>query len=100
MLNFINLNRQKFYVGDEHKFRGKWTRDGSEITPTSVNALVIKDDGTETVAETAGTISGNEVNYTYTDLVAGNYKLYFITVLSSTETETGVVPFFVEARGA
>jgi hypothetical protein len=89
---------ETYYVDDDVLFKGTFKDvDGVELTPTSVTAEVIEDDETVTVAETAGTVSGNQVRYQYNNLVAGRYVLYF-RALIGTDDRTVEIPFRVITR--
>jgi len=85
----------KYFVGDDRIFKMVFKDDtGTEQTPASCTVTIKSTSGATIVEDVAGVINGNECQYTYTDLVEGQYVLYFSAVIGS-ETVTDTINYRV-----
>lgn len=94
--------KDKYYLGDIITFRGVFKIDGTEQTPDADSAKIQiwkKDALTATVAETAATISANQIQYKHTPAAAGEYTAFiYATFENGADKRTGVIEFIVLAK--
>ena len=94
----------EYYVGDDVTFRGSFKIDGTAQTPDASSAKVKickLDQSTAVLSETTATISGTEISYKYTPLVAGTFALFFYATFNrGADKRTGVIEFVVRKKEA
>lgn len=96
--------RHKYYVDDDVTFRGTFKIDGVAQTPDAGTLLVtVRQRGNETaiVAGVAGVIAGTQLRYKYTDLIQGQFALFFTADYNSgADQRTGIIEFVVKKKEA
>lgn len=95
--------KHKYYIGEKITFRGVWKINGVEQTPDTASGKISiwkrSDTTTAAVAETAATISGNQIQYKYTMASADEYTLFFTAEFNNgADKRKAVIEFIVIAE--
>jgi len=90
----------EYWENDDVTFRGQFEVDHVAQTPTSALVqIMVMGSSTPYVAQTAATISGDEISYKKADLAAGQYRLFFTAILGGGADErTGIIDFVVRQK--